>query len=236
MSQSPEYIEHIGFVAEVIRTHRTRSASIKIDEGALTVVVPCELPIERIQKLISDKKRWIKEKLYLQQQARPTSTREFVSGESLPYLGRNYRLKVKNGHYQPAKLVQGCLVVTIPEDVDGPDIVRNAVLRWYRAHALGRFQSKAKRWASVLGVEPRSISIKAFKSRWGSCSAEGNIVLNWRVIMAPNRIVDYVVAHELCHLRHYDHSAQFWKALGKVIPDYIECKEWLKANGVDLVM
>lgn len=232
--KKPEYIERGGFIAEVIRTHRTKSASIKIDEGAVSVVVPRDLPTDRIEKLLTDKRRWIKEKLYIQDQARPTTSKEFVSGESLPYLGRNYRLKVERGSYQPAKLARGCLVVTVPMGMDDPSIVRNAVVRWYRARAIERFNDKSKRYTEVVGETPKSVGIKTFKSRWGSCSVDGEVLFNWKVVMAPNRVVDYVVVHELCHLIHHDHSKDFWKAVERIMPDYQECKEWLKVNAVSL--
>lgn len=231
---TPEFIEHSGFIAEVIRTHRSKSASIKIDDGVVSVVVPRDLPVERIQQLIAGKKRWIKEKLRIHIQARPTSTKEFISGESVPYLGRNYRLKVERGPYQPAKLLKGCLVVTIPMGVDDTNVVRNAVVRWYRTRANDRFLEKSKRWASVIGVTPKSVGIKTFKSRWGSCSVEGEVLFNWKVMMAPNRVVDYVVAHELCHILHHDHSKDFWKVVDRVMPDFIECKGWLKVNSMRL--
>jgi len=117
-----EYIEHAGFVAEVIRTRRRKTASIKIDDGVVSVVVPHDLPWERIQRLITDKKKWIREKLYLQSQSRPVNSKEFVTGEAVPYLGRNYRLKVAAGSYQPAKLHHGPLVVTIPEACKPPTV------------------------------------------------------------------------------------------------------------------
>lgn len=232
----PEFIEHSGFIAEVIRTQRTKSASIKIDDGVVSVVVPRELPTDRIELLLTNKKRWIKEKLYIHQQAQPASAKEFISGESLPYLGRNYRLKIERGPYQPAKLVKGMLLVTVPMAVDDSNIVRNAVVRWYRTRAIERFRDKSKRYAEVVSSTPKSVGIKTFKSRWGSCSVNGEVLFNWKVVMAPNRIVDYVVVHELCHLLHHDHSKEFWKAVERVMPDYQECKEWLKVNagGLDI--
>lgn len=234
LTPAPEFIEHGGFIAEVIRTQRTKSASIKVDEGAVSVVVPRDLPLERIQQLITDKKRWIKEKLYIDEQAQPISEKEFISGESFPYLGRNYRLKVEQGPYQPAKLFKGRVVVTVPMSVDDTNIVRNAVVRWYRTRALEQFQNKSKRWGLLIGVAPKSVGIKAFKSRWGSCSVDGDVLFNWKVVMAPNRVVDYVVVHELCHLVHHDHSKGFWKEVERLMPDYAECKEWLKVNAMGL--
>ena len=229
-----EYIEHAGFVAEVIRTRRRKTASIKIDEGVVSVVVPQSLPKERIQQLLTDKKKWIREKLYLQSQSRSVTSKEYVSGEAFPYLGRNYRLKVVAGSYQPAKLLQGKLVVTIPEAIQTPNSIRNAVVRWYRLHALDRLKNKTNRYAAVIGKAPTKVDIKTFKSRWGSCHADGGVLYNWKIIMAPNRIVDYVVVHELCHLIHHNHSPKFWKEVERVMSDYAECKEWLKVDGVGL--
>ena len=80
------------------------------------------------------------------------------------------------------------------------------------------------------------MGIKDFKSKWGTCSTRGDISYNWRVVIAPHRIVDYVVVHELAHLTHLDHSSIFWRQVAHLIPDYKECREWLKVNGVSLVV
>ena len=228
---TPQYIQGRGFVAEVIRTARIKSARLQVDEGAVSIIVPDALADVRIEKLLKDKTRWIKEKLYLYQQTMPVSSREFVSGEAFPYLGRNYRLKIESGAFQPVKLKQGRLVVTLPKEVATPQLVRNALVRWYRLQAQQRFAEKVLRYAKVVGVSPTAVDIKTFKSRWGSCNIKGEVQFHWKVILAPHRIVDYVVVHELCHLKHHDHSPVFWKSVERVIPDYLECKEWLKMVG-----
>ena len=228
---TPQYIQGKGFVAEVIRTARSKSARLQVEEGAVSIIVPDALADARIEKLLKDKTRWIKEKLYLHQQAMPISCREFVSGEAFPYLGRNYRLKIESGAFQPVKLKQGRLVVTLPKEVATPQLVRNALVRWYRLQAQQRFAEKVLRYAKVVGVSPTAVDIKTFKSRWGSCNIKGEVQFHWKVIQAPHRIVDYVVVHELCHLKHHDHSPVFWKSVERVIPDYLECKEWLKMVG-----
>ena len=113
---------------------------------------------------------------------------------------------------------------------------RSALIRWYKRNAKRKFNEKVERYAKVVGVTPRSISIKSFKSRWGSCSAEGDVDFNWVVVMAPNCIVDYIVIHELCHLIYHDHSPKFWTEVERVMPDYKEHKVWLKVNGHKLVV
>jgi predicted metal-dependent hydrolase len=115
-------------------------------------------------------------------------------------------------------------------------MIRNALVRWYKRNAELKFREKVARYADIVGVDPADVGIKTFKSRWGSCSSKGRIDFNWKVIMAPNRIVDYVVVHELCHLKQHDHSPEFWKLVERVIPDYLECKVWLKVRGAGLVV
>jgi predicted metal-dependent hydrolase len=229
-----EYIDSNGFVAEIKRTNRTKSATITVDEGKVCVVVPRQLESERITKLLKDKNRWIKEKIALHREAQPTSTKQFVSGESFSYLGRNYRLKVLQGNYQPIKLVHGRFGITLRAGTENPDLIQDSLFSWYKQHAEIKLTEKAKRYAEMMGVKFNSVDLKAYRSRWGSCSVEGDITFNWKIIMAPNRIVDYVVAHELCHLIYHDHSPKFWREVERIMPNYAECKEWLKQHGASL--
>jgi len=238
-SKEKEYIDSNGFIAEIKRTKRIKSATITVEEGNVCVVVPQQLEHERITKLLKEKNRWIKEKIALHREAQPKSTKQFVSGESFSYLGRNYRLKVQQGSlgnegYQPIKLINGRFTITLRAGTDNPDLIQDSLFSWYKQHAEIKLTEKVKRYAKMIGVEFNSVGLKTYKSRWGSCSVEGDITFNWKIIMAPNRIVDYVVAHELCHLIHHDHSPKFWREVERIMPNYAECKEWLKINGAGL--
>lgn len=225
-----EYREGNGFIAEIIRTERHKTADIRVEEGAVSVVVPTNLALSRIDELLKIKRTWIKEKIALHREAQPASEKQFVSGEAFSYLGRNYRLKVEEGAFQPVRLLKGRLVVTVPKGKNQPHMIHNALIRWYKRQAEQKLREKVERYAPIVGVEPADVRIKTFKSRWGSCTAKGLLEFNWRVMMAPNRCVDYVVVHELCHLKRHDHSAEFWKEVGKVMPDYGVSKDWLKHN------
>ena len=231
-----EFVKGNGFFAEVIRTSRRKTASVKVDDGKVSVVVPEKLADSRIEELVNKKSRWIKEKLLIHSESRPVKPKEYVSGECFTYIGRNYRLKVITDSTPSVKLVGGRLVATLPDGSKNPEKVCNALTQWYRTHAEKRLQQKVKRYAKIIGIEPVSVGIKSFKSRWGSCSVKGEILFNWKIIIAPNRIIDYLVVHELCHLKRHDHSPEFWKCVERVIPDYLECKEWLKENGRGLVV
>jgi predicted metal-dependent hydrolase len=227
-----EFISGQGFVAEVVRTARLKTARLQVEDGVVSIAVPKALDVDKIEQLLKDKASWIKEKLYLHQQQQPTPKREMLSGEAFPYLGRNYRLKIITGNLQPVKLKHGRLQISLPKAMRHEHIIRDMLTHWYRTQAELRFKEKVKRYASIVGVEPSDVSVKTFKSRWGSCNIKGEIQFHWKVIMAPHRIVDYVVVHELCHLKHHDHSPAFWKSVERVVPDFAECRAWLKEFGV----
>lgn len=236
MMSVSEYRDGNGFIAEIIRTSRRKTASIRVEEGAVSVVVPASISVEKIDQLLVSKRLWIKEKMALQRALAPVTDKQFVSGEAFPYLGRNYRLKVEQGSFVPVKLLQGQLVVQTPEGCHQPHMIRNALVRWYKRQALQKMRDKVKRYAPVVGVKPAGVAIKSFKSRWGSCTVKGELEFNWRIMFAPNRMVDYVVVHELCHLIHYDHSPDFWSEVWRVMPDYQECRNWLRENSEGLVI
>lgn len=230
MMSVSEYRDGNGFIAEIIRTHRRKTASIRVEEGAVSVVVPVHASPEKIDQLLRSKRLWINEKLALQRALAPASHKEFVSGEAFAYLGRHYRLRVVQGPFVPVRLLQGRLVVQVPEGNKLPHMIRNALVRWYKHQASQKIREKVKRYAPIVRVEPASVTIKTFKARWGSCTAKGDLEFNWRIMLAPNRMVDYVVVHELCHLIHHDHSPEFWSEVLRVMPDYQECRKWLKEN------
>jgi predicted metal-dependent hydrolase len=106
--------------------------------------------------------------------------------------------------------------------------LKAAIEQWYRTKALSRLIDKTKRYSAILKVEPTSINLKDYKAMWGSCSPKGVVSYNWRIILAPHKIVDYIVVHELCHLIEPNHSSKYWKQVRSVIPDYKNSKEWLK--------
>lgn len=231
-----ELIEANGFKAQISRTARAKTASITVEKGLVTITVPKLLATERIEQILKDKRQWVMDKIALHDELTTSGDKEFISGEAMPYLGRHYRLKVHAGNFEPVKLVQGRLVVTVPMGSARPNLVREALVGWYKRHALLKLKEKVRRYAKVMNVSPKSVNIKTFKSRWGSCNPKGDLDFNWIIMMAPNRVVDYVVIHELSHLKQLDHSPLFWREVERVMPDYMEYKLWLKENAARLVI
>lgn len=154
---------------------------------------------------------------------------QLVSGEQLPYLGDRLPLTVvrenrKNGK---VKRIGERVIMTVPYEADA--LFRGRLIeKWYRQEALYILSEKATEFASRLFVQYKKIYIKDQKSCWGSCSSKGNLNFNWRILLAPEPVCDYVVIHELCHLVHMNHSGDFWALVETLCPDYKQYRKWLK--------
>lgn len=218
------------FPIQVSRTARKKSASIELEGHLVKVTVPQSLSETRVRELISKRSGWIQSKLKEQSKQPILKSKEYVSGETFPYLGKNYRLKVHEGIVSSVKLKNGYLNVYVSDEQKDDATIRCLLEEWYRRHAQTRLTEKTERLAKMIGVAPSSIEVKSFKSRWGSCSSNGSISYNWKIVLAHHRIIDYVVVHELCHLIEHNHSSRYWKEVGKYIPDWRARREWLKFN------
>ncbi len=113
--------------------------------------------------------------------------------------------------------------------------IQQYLQHWYRSRARERLSEKAVRYARQIGVTPAAISVRNFRSRWGSCNKKGHVVFNWNIIKAPHAIADYVVVHELCHLIYPNHSKGFWRLVGRHDGAYEEHKQWLKQQAASLL-
>jgi predicted metal-dependent hydrolase len=157
------------------------------------------------------------------------SPKRFVSGETLSYLGRQYRLKVEKGTRQPAKLMGRFLWVWAKDRTDVQGIER-AVASWYRKHAhhvLNRYLETCHGIASRHGVLRPTVAIRSMRTRWGTCSRTGRITLNVNLVQVPVHCIEYVIMHEICHLKHHNHSKAFYSLLRRCQPDWRERKETL---------
>jgi predicted metal-dependent hydrolase len=167
--------EVLGLRVEVVRSIR-RTAGLHIVGTDLQVRVPEDLGDERVAAILRQKRPWIRSKVAELKRVPPSRTKELVSGESFPYLGRNYRLKVQEGHQVGVCLSGGYLRATIrPTERDEHQTLRiqQYLQNWYRSRALERLQDKTHRYAQQIGVSPSGVSVRNFKSRWGSCDKKG---------------------------------------------------------------
>jgi len=121
--------------------------------------------------------------------------------------------------------------VTVPvERKSDQTLIRKLLQDWYLDRASEKLEQKTVKYAQQIGVQPSKIRVREYKSRWGSCRVRGEVSYNWRIIISPNPVVDYVVVHELCHLIHHNHSKQYWNQVRSIVPDYQSKRDWLKTN------
>ena len=215
---------------------RKKTVAVTVDPaGSVLVVAPERLATDRLDAIVTRKAKWIVRRIRgVEDHGPPLAPREFVSGESVLYLGRHYRLKVHPDESGAAKLRGGWLHVPAPSGAEQAAHVRVALVSWFRCHAADRLPERVAAWRAKAGLPMPRVIIADQQKRWGSCDQRGTIRLNWRIIQAPMRLVDYVVVHELVHLRHRGHGRDYWQAVGRVMPDYERRREDLRACGVGL--
>lgn len=220
------------------RSRRVKTVAVAVDpKEGVVVTAPGDVEIERLDGIVLRKAGWIVGKLkHNSELPPPLPRRQFVSGETFRYLGRQYRLKVvkKERPSNDVALIRGWLYVEVSRSSTEEERIARArplVVRWYRDHAGARLPERVAMWAGKIGIEIPEVLVREQQKRWGSCNAKGQLRFNWRIIQAPMRLVDYVVAHELVHLLHPNHDAAFWATLGKAMPDYEGRRQALREFG-----
>lgn len=153
------------------------------------------------------------------------------NGDALFYLGEKRTLTVIREERKRARVVSALnrLILYVPYEADY-EYKRKELEKWYRKEAAVVLENKAAGYAQQMHVYFKELHIKDQKSRWGSCSSRGSLNFNWRILMAPKPVCDYVLIHELCHLNHMNHSKDFWQMVERYCPEYKQYKLWLKEN------
>ena len=205
-------------------------------ETGLEVVVPHGVSIASHEAFLREKETWILATLdRLAVQTAASAPLPVVTGRTLAFAGRTLTLQVRlgapAGRFRVA-LVGDVLSLTVP-DADA-DTARRALTAWYRKQAPRVFAERLAAHNARYGYQYGRVSIKEQKSRWGSCSRLGNLNFNWRLLLAPLPVLDYVVVHELCHLKEMNHGARFWQLVARTCPTYMAQRRWLRQHGHEL--
>jgi predicted metal-dependent hydrolase len=204
-----EYVLH--------RSRGRRRISLSVDERGLRVGAPLRASLRDIESALQHHAQWVLRKLQWWREQRAPA-RRWESGETLFHLGTPLRLELVTGA-RDVSAVPGLLRIAAPDL--SPASVAGLARHWLRAQALDHFHQRIDHFRQPLAVEVAAIRLSNARSRWGSCHASGRVSLNWRLIHMPQRLIDYVVAHELAHLREMNHSPRFWAVVASVIPDFI---------------
>ncbi|NLM21259.1 MAG: M48 family metallopeptidase [Peptococcaceae bacterium] len=224
---------------ELYRSKRAKKVCVTIKNKKVRVAVPQALPLEYGRDFAEKNKEWILEH-YVKQGLRTQSpTKKYLPGEKFFYRGRNYPLKyVETSNSKPyAQFIGSRILVYVPPGLEPEKrsaLGKRLIEQWYKNQAEKILSEQVHYYSKKLGITFNKLRIKDQKTRWGSCSTKGNINLNWRIIMAPNQVIAYIIIHELTHLIYMNHSPEFWKKVEEHMPDYRKWKKWLDDNGNQL--
>lgn len=216
---------------QLIRSRkRRRTISLHIKEdGKIVVYAPYSTLKCEIEKFIKEKRSWIVEKISEKERSIREAEKAFLPGEKFLYLGELYPLEIGDNNHKknPLKLSFGKFIL----DKDYIEEAKDLFIQWYKGEAKEKIVGRVNYHSNRLQLFPKGTKITSAKYRWGSCSRDNRLSFSWRIIMAPLSIIDYILIHELVHIKEKNHSKRFWSYLESILPDYRKNRLWLKKNG-----
>ena len=215
------------FPCLVVRHRGARRMTLRVSDAEVRLTVPSRARAADVDAFLRASAGWVQE-----QRARlAPPAPPLADGDRVAYLDDALLLAVRPGAGRAGVRRDGTrLLVTLPPDRD----LDAAVERWYRRETARVVRPRAERLADSVGARVAAVSVRDPRSRWGSCSSTGRLSFSWRLLLAPEEILDYVVAHEVCHLLRADHSPAYWALLARVVPGHERPRRWLRDHGADL--
>jgi predicted metal-dependent hydrolase len=208
---------------------RRKTLSLQISRAAEIVVsAPYFTPVHEINRFVQEKQKWIDKAIQKQTRARLLNKeKEYISGEIFYYLGEGFPLEVLFEQNEKAGLIfwNKRFYLNAPED---KEIRRHFFLLWYKKKACEYISARVDFYCRKLKLTARSTRITSARKRWGSCSEDNNLAFSFRLIMAPPEVIDYVIVHEIMHIKEKSHASRFWKLIEEVMPEYKSYRRRLK--------
>jgi predicted metal-dependent hydrolase len=216
---------HVDYL--LVRRRGRRGVGLRVDAAGLTVSAPATMPLAHIEALLRDSERWVLRKI-AEWRLRRVPEARWDDGTSIPFLGRPVTLRIAEGGRSGAVLAGTELHVRVRECSAAS--VQRVVVAWYKRAARDHLEGRIAELARAGGLATPRLAISPAKSRWGSCNSRREVRLAWRLVKAPPRLIDYVICHELAHLREMNHSRAFWEEVGRLCPDYGRRRDELLAT------
>lgn len=217
--------KHITYTLK--RSGKRRSIGLRVDDNGLTVSMPMRASEKWLHSVLQDKAGWVVDKLDGWQARKPEAT-IWQDGGTIDYLGELLVLRLSQSLFASQPERRGNQLWLFVANTSETAQVEEIVSRWYQKEALHLLKQRAAFFTPLLNVSPSVIKLSSAKSQWGSCTASGIVRLNVQLIKLPQRLIDYVVVHELAHLIELNHSASFWRIVESVCPDYAKLRSELK--------
>ncbi|BFM10031.1 M48 family metallopeptidase [Simiduia litorea] len=225
---------------QISSSSRRRSIGIKVGPDGVRVLKPSSVSRAEVMRLLQGRRHWLLEKLALQQQrSEERPDHHYGNGDSFALLGQQLTLTVvQNARANRVEQNADQLLVSLSARgrKPAPERVRELLCQWYMAQALAHLEALSRRYAEQIGERVASVKVKLTRSKWGHCSRAGDLQYNWLILLAPAPVVEYLVAHEVSHLVHMNHSREFWQQVEVLCPDYVASRRWLKRHGHRLVI
>ena len=219
---------------ELIFSKKRKTLSIQINPNGIKIRSSYWMPENEIKKFLFQNDKWIRKKL-TEQKIKIKPNLKIINNQKIILSGEDYYLKINSHLIQKPELKNNSLIIC--NNIDGIKSfgsLRNQVEYIIRNFSYDFLYTRTQYFSKIINVEPLSIKVKNYKSRWGSCSAKGDISYNWKIIFAPLKIIDYLIIHELSHLVFFNHSKRFWLKVEEYQPDFKENRKWLKDNSYKL--
>jgi predicted metal-dependent hydrolase len=217
------------------QSYRARCARLEIRQATgLTIVIPKSYDVTDVHTLMQKKKRWILNNLAkCHRIVQPEAVKCLKSGDHIPYLGQELMLVTQRDHGSDASVVldKNRLIISVGNKNNGVGLILE---QWYRTQADQLLKEKTDRQCAKFGLTYNRLTIRGQRSRWASCSHKRNLSFNWKLMMVPEPVIDYVIIHELMHLKQMNHTKRFWKLVDERCPDWREHRTWLKQHEVEL--
>ena len=205
-----------------------KKVSISVERDRRVIVrAPKSFSKEQLKEIVEEKKLWLYDKINYTPKYPVVFAKEFVTGESILFLGKNYKLEIVKENIRSLRFDNKKYYLSKDNRSRANKIFKN----WYKRKAKELLLPKIKYYSDTLGVDYNKIQIREMKYRWASCTNKNNLVFNWRIIKAPMFVIEYLIVHELAHLLESNHTDNFWNLVKIQIPNYLKAKEWLKING-----
>ncbi|MFN8432872.1 MAG: SprT family zinc-dependent metalloprotease [Anaerolineales bacterium] len=218
-------------IDKLVRAKRRTIALIVERDGSLTVRAPRRATLNDIYGFIHEKTDWILRSREKLRNIKPVTKKEYMDGEHFLFLGQEYELRLVPPQRPALKFDGGFTLST-----SAKARAEQAFTQWYKTQALAVFTERVNHYANQHGLSPKQVKVNSAKTRWGSCTSTGTINFTWRLVMAPLEVIDYVVLHELAHLKIQNHSPRFWKLVESLCPDFKRHRKWLRDHGEKMTL
>jgi predicted metal-dependent hydrolase len=207
---------------------------LKVKNQEVVLSVPKFVTDSEIDNIIERKINWIRNKLAIEKTNSSNIKRKYENGEKFLYFGSEYLLKIKHSNKDNVYLDNNIMIVEVRNNSKAAHI-RNMLKNWYIDESKKYLIKTTNYYEILIGVSVNKLIFGKYKSKWGSCNSKKTISYDWRIIMAPLEVIHYLIIHELCHIKHLNHSNDFWKTVEKYMANYKLQKKWLKSNSSKLI-